>query len=140
MRKVSTLVKCCSCCPTHQTPYISHFAYLKVFGRKRGEREIQISRIAVVGRIHRHGVHQARNEVRRERNDERRRRRTDAAQDRHDVEPDANVLDATRHRPPIVLEELLRVQAHLENVVEQRKQRRQRKSDHENGDEPELND
>lgn len=113
----------------------------KVLGGKVGQRVVQVAglRVVLVPALG-HRVHQARYEVGRERNDERTGRGADATEDGHDVEPDADVLDATRHRAPVVLEELLRVQAHLEDVVEQREQRRQREGHHEDGDEAELDD
>ena len=55
-----------------------------------------------------------------------------------DGKPDSDVLTALGDRPTSVTDELVRVEADLEPVVEQRKQRRQRKSRHEDRYEAEL--
>jgi hypothetical protein len=55
-----------------------------------------------------------------------------------DAVPDTDVGDALRHRAAIAREELLSVKPHLQHVVDQREQRRQREGRHEDRHEPVL--
>ena len=62
----------------------------------------------------------------------------DLAQALHDLQPDPDVLDPLRDRPPVVDEELLPVQPQLEDVVQEGEERGQRERRHEDGDEAVL--
>lgn len=58
----------------------------------------------------------------------------------HDGEPDADVLSPLHHRAAVFSHKLLRVQADLDPVVDEREERREGTGHHEDGDEAKLND
>lgn len=58
----------------------------------------------------------------------------------HNGKPDADVLSSLDHRAAILSHKLLSIQSDLHPVVDESKERRQRASSHEDGDEAELDD
>lgn len=54
------------------------------------------------------------------------------------AEPHSYIRDPLRHGAAVARQELASVQAHLQHVVEESEQRRQRKRRHEDGHEPVL--
>lgn len=99
-----------------------------------GERVVDV----VVQRAVREVVHQPRDELRRERDYEAIGDDAELADRVEYAIPHADVRDALRHGPPVAREELARVQPHLQHVVDEREQRRQRERRHENGHEAVL--
>lgn len=57
----------------------------------------------------------------------------------HDGEPDADVLSSLHHRAAIFSHKLLSVQTNLHPVINESKERSERTSCHEDGDEAKLN-
>lgn len=57
---------------------------------------------------------------------------SNTTQNRHDIKPNANILHSTGNWPTIVFQKFLRVKTHLQNVVQQREERCQRKRHHKN--------